>query len=414
MKTLSSLLVTILLFAVCNINSIFAANNDWIQVSSGNNEDYLAAIQFVTPTIGYIAGTRGLILKTTDGGNSWITKTTGLSSQLNCVYFINAQTGIAAGSFGRIVRTTNGGDSWTQLTSPTGYMLDAISFANSTVGYISGANCVLLKTEDAGLTWTKKGSTEVGAYWDCYFFNATTGIVLNMNYNIRKTTNSGDNWNNVYIPPMDLSGLSFINSTTGFACGSDGLIVKTTNSGDNWLVIQGTGTGYTLLKMCFYSETIGFAVGKMNSNGTGVIVKTGNRGDTWTLDANLTVGLNALACNNGYMFAVGDSGKIYRSVNIIGIQNISSEIPSGYKLGQNYPNPFNPVTNIEFALPKSGNVKVSIFDITGKTIQVLVNQFLQVGSYKYDFHAENLSSGVYFYRIETNGFVDTKKMTLIK
>ncbi len=98
----------------------------------------------------------------------------------------------------------------------------------------------------------------------------------------------------------------------------------------------------------------------------------------------------------------------------IGIQNISGEIPDKFELGQNYPNPFNPVTNIKFSIPNAGNVKLVVFDIAGKEVGELVNDNLNAGTYKYDFNASHLSSGVYFYKIQAEGFTDVKKMILVK
>ncbi len=98
----------------------------------------------------------------------------------------------------------------------------------------------------------------------------------------------------------------------------------------------------------------------------------------------------------------------------IGISQIGTEIPDGYELNQNYPNPFNPVTNIKFGIPKSGLVKLIVFDITGREIIVLVNESLNAGTYNVDFDASGLSSGIYFYRISTENFSSVKKMILIK
>ena len=111
---------------------------------------------------------------------------------------------------------------------------------------------------------------------------------------------------------------------------------------------------------------------------------------------------------------VGADGIYIRAGNPIGIQNISSEIPSGYKLSQNYPNPFNPVTNIEFSIPSKGNVKLTVFDITGKEVGLLINDVLSPGTYKFDFNANHLSSGTYFYRLVAGDYVETKKMVLVK
>jgi hypothetical protein len=98
----------------------------------------------------------------------------------------------------------------------------------------------------------------------------------------------------------------------------------------------------------------------------------------------------------------------------IGIKPISSEIPESFKLYQNYPNPFNPVTNIKFQIAKSSNVKLIVFDISGKEATTLVNEYLQPGTYEADWDAEKYASGVYFYRFITDNFSDTRKMILVK
>lgn len=101
-------------------------------------------------------------------------------------------------------------------------------------------------------------------------------------------------------------------------------------------------------------------------------------------------------------------------LNPIGIQNISSETPTEYTLSQNYPNPFNPVTNIEFSIPKSSFIKLTIYDISGRELDVLVNQNMNAGKYKADWDASKYSSGVYFYRITAGNYTEVKKMMLVK
>ena len=90
------------------------------------------------------------------------------------------------------------------------------------------------------------------------------------------------------------------------------------------------------------------------------------------------------------------------------------ELPKQFNLSQNYPNPFNPTTKINFALPKQGFVTLKIYDITGREVKTLVNEFKQSGYYSIDFNGSYLASGVYFYRIQSNDFVMTKRMVLIK
>lgn len=98
----------------------------------------------------------------------------------------------------------------------------------------------------------------------------------------------------------------------------------------------------------------------------------------------------------------------------IGVQQYSSEVPSKFKLQQNYPNPFNPETKIRFALPKGSYVKLSVYDVTGKTVTTLVDKTLSAGSYESDWNASNYPSGVYFYRLEAGSYTETRKMILVK
>ncbi|MCX6165764.1 MAG: T9SS type A sorting domain-containing protein, partial [Ignavibacteriae bacterium] len=96
------------------------------------------------------------------------------------------------------------------------------------------------------------------------------------------------------------------------------------------------------------------------------------------------------------------------------VPSVSSQVPKEYKLEQNYPNPFNPVTKISYDIPKTGLVTLRIYDIVGKEISSLVNEYKNPGSYIVDFDGTSFASGTYFYRLESNGFVETKKMMLIK
>lgn len=85
-----------------------------------------------------------------------------------------------------------------------------------------------------------------------------------------------------------------------------------------------------------------------------------------------------------------------------------------YNLTQNYPNPFNPTTSISFTLPKSGVVKLTVYNLLGQEIKTLVNGFKESGVHYINFNANNLNSGIYIYKIETSGFTQTRKMTLVK
>jgi hypothetical protein len=98
----------------------------------------------------------------------------------------------------------------------------------------------------------------------------------------------------------------------------------------------------------------------------------------------------------------------------VGLKQISSSVPNEYKLYQNYPNPFNPMTNIKYQISKAGFVILKIYDILGRQISTLINEKQTPGSYNVTFDATSLSSGVYFYKLQTDNFTDTKKMVIIK
>ena len=100
--------------------------------------------------------------------------------------------------------------------------------------------------------------------------------------------------------------------------------------------------------------------------------------------------------------------------NMIGITSFSSQIPLSFELYQNYPNPFNPTTKIKFDIPRSGYVTLKIFDVLGREVSVLVNEFIKPGVYETDFDASRLPSGVYFYKLISGDFSETKKMILLK
>ena len=85
-----------------------------------------------------------------------------------------------------------------------------------------------------------------------------------------------------------------------------------------------------------------------------------------------------------------------------------------FVLNQNYPNPFNPTTTINFSIPQTSNVKLEVFNSIGEKVQKLVDRELSAGSYRYEWDASSVNSGVYFYRLQTAEFVETRKMILLK
>jgi hypothetical protein len=172
------------------------------------------------------------------------------------------------------------------------------------------------------------------------------------------------------------------------------------------VTIQGQSYNFATLK---YTWSTGAQVGAMMMyNGTGSNYDAGN---SIAVTSN---GSGVYVC--GPSEGSGTSGDIavVKYSQLVGIENIESELPNDFSLSQNYPNPFNPATNIKFSIPVSSNVKITVFDVQGKLVDELVNKEMNPGVYVVDWDASALSSGTYFYTIRTESFTETKKMILIK
>lgn len=126
---------------------------------------------------------------------------------------------------------------------------------------------------------------------------------------------------------------------------------------------------------------------------------------------------------NGALYVLGKSYsqsqptkgwlKKYDSI-LTGVSGTPNHVPSGHVLNQNYPNPFNPKTKISFSIPKSGVVRLTVYDILGKEVETLIRERMPMGIHEVIFDGQHLSTGAYFYRLETDDFTETRKMMLIK
>lgn len=105
---------------------------------------------------------------------------------------------------------------------------------------------------------------------------------------------------------------------------------------------------------------------------------------------------------------------LYNSDNLVSLGNQQNFIPERYELFTNYPNPFNPSTQIKFSIPENANVKLTVYDVTGRVISKLIDGHVNAGTYEATFSADGLNSGVYFYRLEANDFSENKKMIFLK
>ncbi|MFZ1320604.1 MAG: T9SS type A sorting domain-containing protein, partial [Ignavibacteria bacterium] len=201
------------------------------------------------------------------------------------------------------------------------------------------------------------------------------------------------------------------NPTTGIAGGT--ATVKSADGGATYTAATSPGVSGNINGF----EGVGMDWWAIRSGAT--IYRSTNGATTWT-DTYTQTGavyqdidfVIVNGCPIGW--AVGNLGVVSKMSIEVGIVNTGGEIPVDYTLGQNYPNPFNPETNINFTIPKSGNVTLKIYDVSGKEVSTLVNEVKNAGNYIVGFNAANLPSGAYFYRLESSSFSATKKMMLIK
>jgi len=122
-------------------------------------------------------------------------------------------------------------------------------------------------------------------------------------------------------------------------------------------------------------------------------------------------GNGSLKSERGLVSGYETCGNSEEGDNPVSLQN--SDTPIKYS-AYNYPNPFNPVTNIKFELPNDIYVSIKIYDVLGREIKVLVNEFKTAGRYSVTFDGNNLPSGIYYYKIESGNFTQVRKMILLK
>ncbi|MCX6157435.1 MAG: T9SS type A sorting domain-containing protein [Ignavibacteriae bacterium] len=234
------------------------------------------------------------------------------------------------------------------------------------------------------------------------------------------STNNGYNWtqtslNNCYVRGIKVIGNNIF--AVVYYTNNTGGVYRSTNNGINWAATSLIGDVNTI-------EVGGnniFAETTYNlSSGTGGFYYSTNYGTSWVRNNpnfNSNIYLNKILFANDFIFIGSSSGlDLWRRPlsEIIGIQNISSEIPLKYSLSQNYPNPFNPTTNLKFDVPRAGDVKIVVYDLMGREVQTLVNESLKPGTYEISFDGSLLNSGVYFYMITAGNYSESKRMLLIK
>jgi len=290
---------------------------------------------------------------------------------------------------GGVFRTNNGGANWIPQGSFGSNNPAHIYMFNARLGFIDAGS--LRKTTDGGTTWTP--IIGAGNFLDMFFIDSLTGWKCNLD--MKKTTDGGFNWVTQIIPSggniLGQGAVKFLNIDndtiwvvgdciiTGGNPVTRGILFRTTNGGSNWL-FQVPDTSIHIVEYYF---------GKFFNNKYG-----------WAY--HYTQG--------GIHTTTGGEGIWYTDV-----KQVHTAIPDKNVLYQNYPNPFNPKTIIIYELKSRAKIQLRVYDLTGKIISTLVDDEQSAGIHKEEFRSHNLSSGIYFYSLITDGnIIDTKKMILVK
>jgi hypothetical protein len=444
------------LFVIIVSLSVYCSfpSSQWIPQNPGTGMN-INAVDFVNANTGWAAGDNSKIYRTTNGGANWVVITVP-GNPVNFTHSVSKELDkMCPGSKNMIFGTTNSGANWFSTFLGTNTSLGAMDeqggnlYAayyqfNNAVDTIISAN--LMRSTNNGVNWIQINTIPMNAQGDpihgvdiklgMKFLSNDTGYIATVR-GVYKTVNAGLNFtflpNSPPSPKVVVAGSNNLSSTTTFYVGVDKPnkleIHKSTNGGSSWLLLSNIPDPndtkiFSAISCPVNTDKVYLTISNrgpgMNPVQDTSVYYSSNGGANWyyqTLPVT-NIRVNSIDfpdASTGYI--TGANSTILKTTNggsLVGVQPVSNEIPQQYGLHQNYPNPFNPVTNIKFDITSKGIVKLTVFDIQGLEILTLLNQELQAGSYKVDWNASGYPSGIYFYKLETEQFNQTKKMMLIK
>jgi len=366
----------------------------WTEVSTAGIPHELYCIASLNENIAFagegVVSGNAKLFKTTDGGANWsvVLQNGGNSGFFTGIAFTKARSNIFGLAIAeKIYRTSNSGVNWIELNAAVQgvsnaqnslFIIDNIFYG---FGLNNGAARIRLTTNNA-VSWTTHVLSVSGNYTSAIGFhsNKMLGIAAtstSMPY-VSLTSDGGLTWNSVDIGP-GLTGNCYVNwipdGPVIYIMGENGGIKRSTNNGLNWYTMS-TDSVTNLKHFDFVQYT-----------------------------------------NIVYGWAVSSDGKVIKLIDTLAVLtgvNSNNTIPHKFSLEQNYPNPFNPSTEIEFSTQKESLVKLLVYDVLGREIDLLVNENKKAGKYKIIFDGSDYNSGVYFYKLQAGEYTETRKMILLK
>jgi photosystem II stability/assembly factor-like uncharacterized protein len=413
-------IILILLFV---ITSLFAQDN-WEWQYSTTTED-LNDVYFINDNRGWAVGNNGTILRTVDGGKIWNQQNSNTTEKLRAVHFLNENLGWAVG-INTMIFSEDGGISWSKYAQSAIKDIHCLFFTDEKNGWVCGTDSVILKTKDSGASWEIIHS-RVSRFDAIFFLNDTLGWFHSgddAGY-IYRTADGGYSLKAMSRSRKTFISFFFIDSKRGWACGGVigadrtifGWIDLSTDGADNWNMQFEDGLIHSVH---FFDENNGIALGQKNrvsyiNKVYDVFYKTADGGENWE---SCEPGGNAFHFtdrNTGWI--VGNLGKIYKTTSGGGILSVSSAEDTtfgDYILLQNHPNPFNQITILNYELRKTDEVELSVYNLLGQKIAILVSEKQSAGIYNAIWDAAGHSSGIYYCVLEVGGFHHVKKMILMR
>ncbi len=400
---------------------------DWAEANQGLTGDLTPVMFSVTNSKMYLIGEftnngDDWLYSSDDEGSSWSNISMNLNNHAINSLDASGQK-VYLGAAGAILYSSNSARSWVQVDTPLFKYNNVITISKTNNNIIYHLQTWhhhgkdlrgLSKSTDNGYTWWEIDST-------IDIFNAPFVTLTDKNNFIylgtaEKFYRSSDGGTSFTLL-SDAFGVNSISISGNnvYASKYGGGVIKSKNNGNTW---QSINTGLADSVVNCLSAIYGDYV--YAGTGSGIYWTT-DGGSHWKkLNGGLGVNKNVLAIiqNDSYVYCNIEGAGLYRHEQVmdapVAINPQGNNIPEVYSLKQNYPNPFNPVTKIGFDLPKDGNVKLVVYDLLGREVSLLVNTFKKAGTYSFDFDGNKLSSGVYFYKLETPEFTDIKRMVLVK
>ena len=402
---------------------LYSSNNgaSWTRIHTGDHA-YFRDIHFSDSRHGWAVGgsssgdNRGVVYSTTNGGDTWSEKVVPRNTWFMSVYFVDRMKGWICGGGGTILRTRDGGSTWESVSVDMTNFMGRVFFVDSLKGWIVGGGGILLRTSDGGTNWHTSIIAPV-SFGSVFFLNKDTGFAVNYRAEIYRTRDGGLTW---FVAGSDSAGhglysIYFSDRIHGWTVGYGATILSTTDGGESWHR-QNTGvSSYRIFNDVHFADSLkGWAVGY-----DGLLLHTTDGGRHWqdqTLSSRLSL-YSVFASKENEVWIGGEHVAILKKHNgetLTSIPLTEKVDVSDCFLGQNYPNPFNYETTVSFNLPRTANVSLKVYDITGQLVSNLVTSQLYAGSYAMKWPATDLPSGVYFYSLVVDGRLLSRKAILMK